>query len=245
MKSKYILLSLIAVAFLAAGCAKKSVQTPNATPKEETKTDGKKTVQKDHSMSMENMMGVVMKDGKAMSVWPENEIMGLNEEITLKDGNKVGVDGKVTSKDGKTFMLKNGQMISIDGQIKNADMTMMKEEKEETMTSENSMMKQKGTYKDYSLETLALEQKAGHKVVLFFHASWCPNCKQANEDFTNNLNKIPDNVVVLKTDYDTQKELKQKYGVTYQHTFVQVDKNGDMVTKWVSGGINELIQNIK
>ncbi len=42
----------------------------------------------------------------------------------------------------------------------------------------------------------------------------------------------------VKTDYDTERELKKKYGVTYQHTFVQVDAQGNQIKKW--GGSNTL-----
>lgn len=57
--------------------------------------------------------------------------------------------------------------------------------------------------------------------------------------------KIPENMVLMKTDYDTYTELKKKYGVTYQHTFVQVDENGNELTKWNGGGVNELEANLK
>jgi hypothetical protein len=33
-------------------------------------------------------------------------------------------------------------------------------------------------------------------------------------------------------DYDNSDELKKKYGVTYQHTLVQVDKDGNLIKKW-------------
>lgn len=91
----------------------------------------------------------------------------------------------------------------------------------------------KGSYEAYSPEKLA-NAKNGD-VVLFFHASWCPSCRTLSGDIDKNLNSIPDGVTILKTDYDTQTELKKKYGITYQHTLVQVDENGNMIKKW-SGG---------
>ena len=102
-----------------------------------------------------------------------------------------------------------------------------------------------GEYKDYSPETLQSEQKLGHKVVLFFHAPWCPYCRTADKDFKDNLNKIPAGVTLLKTDYDSNTELKKKYGVTYQHTFVQIDNDGNKIAFWVSGATDELITNVK
>jgi len=102
-----------------------------------------------------------------------------------------------------------------------------------------------GMYKDYSPTALAEATKNGGKAVLFFWAAWCPNCKTANAELLANINKIPNNVTVLKTNYDNEKSLKTKYGVTYQHTFVQVDAQGNQITKWNGGGISDLLANIK
>ncbi len=113
------------------------------------------------------------------------------------------------------------------------------------MMSDDKMMAKAGSYKNYSLETVKSEQEAGNKVVLFFHASWCPFCKSADKAFTEGADKIPSGVTILKTDYDSNSELKTKHGVTTQHTFVQIDKAGNQITKWVSGDIDNLIKNLK
>lgn len=102
-----------------------------------------------------------------------------------------------------------------------------------------------GEYLDYSSETLIGELAEGHKVVLFFHAPWCPFCKTADAAFKSKLDQIPSGVVVLKTDYDSNAALKQKYGVTYQHTFVQVDTDGNMITKWNGGDLDNLRKYLK
>ena len=47
-----------------------------------------------------------------------------------------------------------------------------------------------------------------------------------------NLQKIPAGIHILKVDYDHSEDLQKKYGVTYQHTFVQVDENGNLLKKW-------------
>lgn len=116
--------------------------------------------------------------------------------------------------------------------------------KDDKMMEKNTMQKS-GSYKDYSPATVEAEQKAGNKVVLFFHAKWCPDCKAADAAFQNNPENIPAGVTVLKTDYDSNNDLKTKYAVTYQHTFVQIDDNEKLITKWNSGDIDMLIKNIK
>ncbi|MDO8626109.1 MAG: thioredoxin family protein [Candidatus Magasanikbacteria bacterium] len=87
-----------------------------------------------------------------------------------------------------------------------------------------------GLYEDYSPAKLTLANTG--KVVLFFKASWCPSCRSLDLDILKNLNAIPKDVAILKIDYDSSDDLKKKYGVTYQHTFVQVDAQGQMITKW-------------
>ena len=90
-----------------------------------------------------------------------------------------------------------------------------------------------GSYEAYGPEKIVLA--ATGDVVLFFHASWCPTCRGLSADIEKNAANIPDGLTILKTDYDRETELKKKYGVTVQHTLVQVDKNGNMIKKW-SGG---------
>jgi len=90
-----------------------------------------------------------------------------------------------------------------------------------------------GSYEAYSPEKIAMA--GAGDVVLFFHASWCPSCRVLNGDIEKNVGAIPAGVTILKTDYDKETELKKKYGVTTQHTLVQVDKDGNLIKKW-SGG---------
>lgn len=98
-------------------------------------------------------------------------------------------------------------------------------------------------YLPYSEEAFAKAQTEG-TAVLFFYADWCPTCKIANENFINKNSEIPAGITILKTNYDTEKELKKKYQVVIQHTFVVVDEKGNEVTKWVGGDIPELKQEL-
>lgn len=113
------------------------------------------------------------------------------------------------------------------------------------MKDEGMMDAGPGAYKDYSESVRESEQQAGNKVVLFFYAAWCPFCRAADADFKANASRIPAGVTVLKVDYDNSTELKTKYGVTYQHTFVQIDNDENQVTKWLSGDTALLARNVK
>lgn len=123
--------------------------------------------------------------------------------------------------------------------------TMIKPDESKSMQKPETAMEKSGSYKDYSTATVAAEQAAGNKVVLFFHAPWCPYCKAADSAFTARIKEIPAGVVVLKTDYDSNTELKKKYGVTYQHTFVQIDNDQNKVTVWNGGDVDNLITYLK
>jgi len=98
-------------------------------------------------------------------------------------------------------------------------------------------------YVDYSPAVYA--EAIAKKRVLYFYATWCPTCSVANEDFTVNAARIPQDVVIFRTNYDSEVELKRKYAITYQHTFVQVDENGNELAKWNGGGLTELTSNLK
>ncbi|MDC7232778.1 MAG: thioredoxin family protein [Spirochaetales bacterium] len=79
--------------------------------------------------------------------------------------------------------------------------------------------------------------------VLFFHASWCPSCKAGEKDINMNGADL-EGINVIKVDYDNSEELQKKYGITSQHTFVQIDAMGEALAKWNGGGSAEILENI-
>ena len=69
--------------------------------------------------------------------------------------------------------------------------------------------------------------------MLFFHAPWCPQCRQIDAEIKAQTN-LPADTTIIKVDYDSHQSLRQKYGVTLQTTFVKVDDNGDSLQKYVA-----------
>ena len=137
-----------------------------------------------------------------------------------------------------------------DSMMKKDEAMMPKEDT--SMKPTDAMMDNKmagSRYTQYS--KAALENASSKRRVLFFYASWCPICKPADESFTQNANEIPEDVMLIRVNYNDpetdqeEKDLAKKYGVTYQHTFVQIDSTGNEVTKWNGGQIDELLANIK
>lgn len=104
------------------------------------------------------------------------------------------------------------------------------EKQADGMVKEEGAMMEKGSYEAYSKDKLALAETGD--LVLFFHASWCPSCRGLNASIESNRMAIPKGVHILKVDYDKETELKKMYGVTYQHTLVQVRADGTMIKKW-------------
>jgi thioredoxin 1 len=79
------------------------------------------------------------------------------------------------------------------------------------------------------------------EVVLHFTAPWCPTCQATNESLQET--GVPAGLTVVKVDYDTSQDLKQEYGVTTQHTFVQIDDQGEELTKFTGSITAEDILN--
>ena len=78
-----------------------------------------------------------------------------------------------------------------------------------------------GAYVNYVDTAIA---DAEGRILLFFHASWCPQCRAIESDIL--ADGVPDGVTIVKVDYDGRQDLRQQYGVTLQTTFVEVDSSG-------------------
>lgn len=87
-----------------------------------------------------------------------------------------------------------------------------------------------GAYVDYADYTADPGAFAAGDVVLFFNATWCPTCQEAVKNLESA--DFPEGLTVVSVDYDSNLDLRKKYGVTTQHTFVQVDPDGEQVKKF-------------
>ena len=135
---------------------------------------------------------------------------------------------------------KMNDVADVQGDTEKADMMHKDEmmEKDEMMKSEEMQKEETaagapltaGAYLPYDASKLALAETGD--VVLFFHATWCPGCRALDSDITAQRAAIPGDLTILKLDYDTETELKKKYGVTTQQTLVQVDAHGNLIKKW-------------
>ncbi len=132
-------------------------------------------------------------------------------------------EGVMVKEEGAVMVEPAEEKMSNDGMVVKADGTMV--------TTDGTIMKA-GSYEAYSPEKIAFASVNGN-VVLNFYASWCSKCRTLDADINANLVNIPSNLTILKVDYDNSTDLKKKYGVTIQHTLVQVDKDGNLIKKWI------------
>jgi peptide methionine sulfoxide reductase msrA/msrB len=77
-----------------------------------------------------------------------------------------------------------------------------------------------------------LSSLTGSRILLFFHADWCPTCQNFEKQILASKT-IPKDVVILKVNYDTATELKKKYSILSQSTFIQVDSKWNMYKRWL------------
>lgn len=97
-------------------------------------------------------------------------------------------------------------------------------------------------YADYSDTRLANAKQ--EFIVLFFHANWCPSCKAFEEKILSET--IPENIQILKVDFDKNSELRKKYNVLSQTTFILVDRDGELRKRWVWGqGIDDVVKQLQ
>ena len=121
---------------------------------------------------------------------------------------------------------------------KDAKDGMKKDSMEKDVMEKDSMEKDsmnKGgefvTYEQYMEHSDAAMHHDG-RTVLFFDASWCPDCQKLKNALSSEHDVIPADVTVVDVDYDSHNDLRKQYGVTMQHTFVEVDAQGNKVSSW-------------
>jgi thioredoxin-related protein len=96
-----------------------------------------------------------------------------------------------------------------------------------TASAYNDFSSAPASYVQYNGQDLSA---IGETTVLYFSQESCGTCQKTDADIKAQAS-LPDNVNILKVDFDTETELNQQYGVTTKHTFVLVDENGNEIAK--------------
>lgn len=90
---------------------------------------------------------------------------------------------------------------------------------------------------DFTVGDYAAAVQSGKLVILYFYASWCPQCQQEFPELQDAFNQLATDQVIgfrvnfndKDTDQDEER-LAREFGVAYQHTKVFV-KNGKKILK--------------
>jgi thiol-disulfide isomerase/thioredoxin len=78
----------------------------------------------------------------------------------------------------------------------------------------------------YSAAAFDAAQKANRPTLIEVHASWCPTCKAQIPILSEiQKSKAYDNLLVLRVDFDTQKDALKRFGAQMQSTLITF-KNG-------------------
>lgn len=170
------------------------------------------------------MMHTPMKDDMHAPMM-DHKPMTDKDDMMKHDDTQMG-SGEWTKKEmeamEKDHMMMSGSMekpMMDDKMMSGTDM--MKKD-------ESAMMKPTG-YITYDATKVSEALKAGQKVVLFFHATWCPSCKALDKAIMGDT--VPADTLIVKVDYDTSEALKKEYRVASQHTTVMLSADGSEKSK--------------
>lgn len=83
-------------------------------------------------------------------------------------------------------------------------------------------------YTDYTASLQ--EEMKGKKYAITFHAEWCPSCVKLDKEIKENIASLPADALILKANYDLEKDLGEMHGVKSQHTVVLFDEKGNTET---------------
>lgn len=112
--------------------------------------------------------------------------------------------------------------------------------KESIITNSLNIDDTTSRYIDYDQRKLTKQTN-----ILFFTTTWDQDSKKIDKDIMKNQSKIPMDTIIFKVNYDTEKELKEKYHITTQNTFVQINEKGKEIQQWTdSKTLNEILSKI-
>lgn len=84
-----------------------------------------------------------------------------------------------------------------------------------------------------------------YQLIYFFKTDWCFVCNVVKADMRANPTRLPAKTVFVEVDFEKDTELRQKYNVQQQASFVQVDEAGKQIAEWQPQNLGEVLAGIK
>lgn len=172
----------------------------------------------------------------------KDDTMMRPSETTMKAEDTMAKSDDTMMKSDDT--MKSDNSASAGGTMMKADQgapaaaTMMVSDSDKMMAADpmdSSAYNLKGLGKQvvaFTTEAAAQALAKEQTVVYFFAATWCPDCLATYKDIKANFSKLPMNLTVVFVNYDKSPDLKKKYGITAQHTFVVIGAMGEKKKVW-------------
>lgn len=153
-------------------------------------------------------------------------ILALSAGYTYMSKNEDTITNSSIENNGVDEILNSqgGNNLTESDESTNTDNSLSDDELNDP--EDNTGPESNGTYSEYSSKTIL-----GDNTVLFFHAGWCPTCSVLDNDINQSLNDIPADVNLVKVDFDTENDLRSRYGVNVQHTLIRLDADGNELTR--------------
>lgn len=147
------------------------------------------------------------------------------------------VEKKTADADAKAYFEANRQSFVDAATMAKSMMDMMGDHgmaEGDSMMPEDDMMKSDAGHEGMGGHYAAYAEGAignGSESVLFFHANWCPNCRQNDAMLTAWYDTGSVSRSTHKINYDAAGQLRQAYNVTQQDTFILVDGQGKEIKR--------------
>jgi len=115
-----------------------------------------------------------------------------------------------------------------------------------SITSENNpVFMDVMSYIPYSEPAQENALTKGNTILFFAATNWCQTCSELDKEIIERNKEIPQDITIMKVDYDNDTEMKKTYEVTTQHTLIVLDQNGQEEKRWIGGDFDTLLQQIE
>lgn len=147
-------------------------------------------------------------------------------------------DDAAAPNDDEAMMKKGGdEMMKDDGGGVKTGGAMMTEDEAEA-ARDMAAPEARPYYIQYSAAAASDAMADGYGVMLYFYAAWCPICRAEEPNIKSWVEGSSLPVAGFRVNFDTEKDLKSKHKIPYQHTAVFLNAVGEEVERF-NGPVTE------